>query len=119
MSQFISKLFGRKAKATRRTIRPQIEALEDRWCPAVTVTTINNGATLVITGDGANNAVTIRDNAEDDLLQVVTGGVTRNFDTSDINRIVVNVQGGNDSFSYLLTGGSDFEFEKIINLDLG
>jgi hypothetical protein len=49
----------------------------------------------------------------------VTGGPTQTFTSSAIKNVKINLLGGNDNLVYKLTGGSDFQFAKTIQAQMG
>lgn len=115
--------------------RLQLESLERRDCPSVTLS-LQNGNTLVITGDDSGNDVHItQDDAHDTLA--VTGVITtpatrasangnpstslatQTFQSSKISRIVVKLGTGDDSLEYQLAPGSNYAFAKAFNINMG
>jgi hypothetical protein len=100
--------------------RPGLENLESRWCPAVTLGLQDGGQTLVITGDNAANILQIIQNDNANTLTVqVTGGPSQTFTSSAIKNVKINLLGGNDNLVYKLGGGSDFQFAKTIQAQMG
>ncbi|HXG12181.1 MAG TPA: hypothetical protein VNK04_20675 [Gemmataceae bacterium] len=124
MRRFLNRLVGRKIVRTRQTGRksgfvPRLETLENRWCPSCLITTIDGGHTVKIVGDNQANVVSIKDDAGASDLEVKCDGMKKNFNTDDISKIIVDLKGGDDQFTYELGGGSDFEVAKVIQLKLG
>src|SRR3954451_17493720 len=97
---------------TRAAFRPGVENLEARWCPSATITTINNGHTLVIRGDNAANVVSVVQNDNQNKLTVEADGQTQQHNSGDITAVTVQLRSGNDRFSYTLGGGSNFKKTK-------
>lgn len=114
-------------KPNRRT-KCQVEALEDRQLPAVTLTLLNNGTTLSVKGDAQGDWVNIDQNDEADQLTVSCQRVVDMptadqppislFQSSTIRKIVVDLGAGDDVLNYQLDGQS-MRWEKSINIDLG
>jgi hypothetical protein len=119
--------------------RLQVESLERRDCPSVTLT-LQNGNTLVINGDNTNNDVQITQDDANDTLSVTavftaplpsTGGsngvlgkppatlATQTFRSSQISHIVVKLGSGDDSLEYQLAPGSNYTFAKAFNINMG
>lgn len=85
--------------AEQRKFRPQLEALEDRCCPSVTVQ--QHGDTLEIQGDNANNVVAVV--ATFGIVTVnANGGQLNSF--FGIENIEINLGSGNDAVIFE-TGG--------------
>ena len=76
----------------RRKFLPQLETLEDRCCPSVTVQ--QQGDTLRIHGDDFNNTVAIVATYGIVTVNVVGGQLNTFF---GIKEIEVNLEGGNDA----------------------
>jgi len=93
---------------------PRLEALENRWCPACTVSV--SGSTMWIIGDnGANTATVTHDGA---------GNVAATCDTatgsgSGIKRIIVLTRGGNDTVNFTATGDLTARLDLILALGSG
>jgi hypothetical protein len=136
MKRFFQNLF-RQTNARKASFKPRLDSLEDRVCATVTVTTPNNGQTLRIVGDGGANLVRIQQADSFNQISIrtdhedLTGGETLIvnghliaghsvvFTSSQITTINIDLLGGNDTFSYKLTGTSDFTNAKTVNLTLG
>jgi len=111
-----------------RRMKCQVEALEDRQLPAVTLTLLNNGTTLSIQGDAQGNWVNIDQNDAMDQLVVSCQQVADMptavqlpvslFQSSTIKKIVVNLGAGDDVLNYQLDGQS-MQWEKTLNVDMG
>lgn len=131
MKRFIRTLFGRKTRTagtSGRVSRPpqaslQVEALEARWCLSQTTVALIDGHVLSITGDNLANNVEIVQNDETDMLTVTDRGgavvQTTSFNSSQIDKVVVDLQGGNDIFKYVLANDTNFTFAKQLNIALG
>jgi hypothetical protein len=83
---------------------PQVEALENRWCPSgIAVNVLPH--TLIVQGDDAANTITITDDGQGNISASVTSGTqTVSGNGSGINAVVVFSRGGNDNLNYHLTG---------------
>ncbi|HQR08724.1 MAG TPA: hypothetical protein PLN21_18000 [Gemmatales bacterium] len=111
-----------------RRMKCQVESLEDRQLPAVTLSLLDNGTTLSIHGDASPESLSITQNDDTDQLMVswrtisdVPMGVltpVSTFQSSSIKKIVVDLGGGDDVMNYRLDGGT-MQWSKTINVDLG
>src|SRR5262249_26047584 len=74
--------------------RPTIEVLEDRSCPAVSITSV--GSHLNILGDDTRNVVTVRDNGAGAVTATITteSGVKAEWAGAGINHIDIKAAGG-------------------------
>jgi hypothetical protein len=114
-------------KPNRRT-KCQVEALEDRQLPAVTLTLMNNGATLSIKGDAQGEWINIDQNDDTDQLMVsyqrvadMPSGASlpiSTFQSSTIKKIVVDLGAGDDVLNYTLDGRT-MQWAKNISIDMG
>ncbi|MBI2826142.1 MAG: hypothetical protein HYX69_15795 [Planctomycetia bacterium] len=88
-----------------RYFQPQLEALEDRLCLSVTVTSVAvaNGNELRITGDSAADTVNIAD-AGNGHIEVTDASGTLLGSADNVTRVKVNTKGGEDVVNYALTG---------------
>jgi hypothetical protein len=105
----------RITKGGRRRFIPQLQALEERWCPTFGFAASAN--VLTITGDQYANAVTLFDNGQGTVsAQMTTLGrkVVRTF--TGIDTIRVNTLAGNDSFAYGMTGPAKRNLNLTVNL---
>ncbi|HYV35973.1 MAG TPA: hypothetical protein VE988_09740, partial [Gemmataceae bacterium] len=121
-----------KRLAKKHTFKPTMEALESRWCPATTVSPLQNGV-VTITGDETVNTVAITQNDNLNKLVIKTEGslsysdalgrtvinTVHEFSSDQVTDVVINLKGGNDQLTYQLGGGSDFINAKRIKVDLG
>jgi hypothetical protein len=100
----LSRFFGLRTTTTRQAprkkIRPQVEALESRWCPSVTATFHTD--VMLITGDDRANRMLIRDSGNGVVSLLQNGQLTHVF--SDVRSISVNTAGGDDVVEYEQTG---------------
>lgn len=115
-------------RSRRRLARtPRLEGLEDRLCLASSVELFADG-TLYIAGDNRSDFVQIADDGEGTVgvvgrLEFVGAGgyedLSGNYDVlfDNVNRIVVETFGGNDSISYTLT--DPLLTPRAVSLDLG
>src|SRR5262249_47791130 len=99
----------------RRTFRPHLEALEERWCPAM-VDYFRLGDTLSVRGTPGNDRIEILDRGAGDVSLKAAGGVAAAF--HDIRRVVVRTGNGNDFVSYKVQSGPGTT-PADIDLDLG
>src|SRR5688572_24342630 len=72
---------------------PRLEALEDRSCPSVTA--VFTGGVLTLTGDGADDNISVTADAGGALTFTGTA-TTPTVDLDDVDQIVVDLGGGND-----------------------
>src|SRR5262245_33204334 len=84
------------------SIRPRLEALENRWCPSIVY---QFGATLFVLGDQGANEVAIVDSGTGDVSVAADGGDPRTF--SRVGEVVVLTDGGDDIVNYQV-GNPDF-----------
>jgi hypothetical protein len=128
MTGFLRRLFTPAQPRTpspRRPVgRPALEALEDRWCPAASISLVfpspfsghvvvsgsNLADTVTVTIDDAHNLVTVQ--ARDAF-----SSTTRSFAASAVSAIDVVGRGGNDSVFCRLA--SDMTRARHVNLWLG
>jgi Ca2+-binding RTX toxin-like protein len=98
----LSKLFRTASPKTAAKVRPQLEVLENRLVPTVSVA--QSGASLFIDGDNGANTVTIYRvpyyyGGGGGLFRVVGDGVGHVFKTADISHIYFYGFNGNDTFT--------------------
>jgi uncharacterized protein YjbI with pentapeptide repeats len=106
------------APRRKKGFLPRLETLEDRCLLAVSVSQV--GGTLIVTGDGRANNVSITDRGT-----ASAGNITVSIDgntltaTSGVTDIQVNTKGGNDKVVYnhvgILVGGA----VRQVNVNLG
>jgi hypothetical protein len=98
-------------------VLPVVELLEDRTC----LSTLSlHGHILTLTGDNTSNTITIHDAGNGNVsASIKTGGATRTFNAHDVQGIVVDSGGGNDSVIYDLTGKMTTSRSIMINLGAG
>jgi hypothetical protein len=95
---------------------PQLEALENRWCPSCTVKV--TGDTLHVTGDNGNNTVSIVDNGA--LGVVVTCDLMTFPAALGIKHIDVKTKGGDDTVGYTRSAaGGTFTGKLDFHANLG
>src|SRR5437879_4909278 len=121
-----------KRFAKKHSFKPTMEALESRWCPATSVSPLQNGI-VTVTGDDTSNTVAITQNDNLNKLVIRTEGALSysallgrtvitsvwEFPSDQVTDVVINLKGGNDQLTYQLGGGSDFTNGKRITADLG
>lgn len=83
----------------------QIEMLEQRdVCSTVSLL----GGTLVVTGDNQANVLNVQTNPADATqIQVFTDGMLQTFQAAQVQRVVIDGQGGNDLLTSRVTGVPD------------
>ena len=91
---------------------PRLEALEDRWCPSVTLQT--NGPELRIQGNAADDVISITDNGAG-RVSVTANGKTSAF--TGITQLRIDTGDGNDTIDYQLTGST--VADHLVRIDLG
>jgi hypothetical protein len=111
-----------------RRIKCQVESLEDRQLPTVTLSLLDNGTTLNIRGDASPESLSIVQNDGNDQLIVswrtisdVPMGIltpVSTFQSSSIKKVIVDLGGGDDVLSFQLDGNT-MQWSKTINVDLG
>jgi hypothetical protein len=97
----------------------QVEALEDRWCPSTVAMLDNATQTLTITGDQAADKVQLVHDDNANEIHVLHDGVDETFVSSNVQTIVVNLKGGNDSFTQTLKEGTNFFRGKTLDVRMG
>src|SRR5262245_19752239 len=83
----------KRTQPIRRPIRPQMEALEDRTCPAVDI--FVQGRTLFLVGDKTDNVIQIQADRPHEI-QVVADGVASRAIIA-IDEVVIQTGEGNDT----------------------
>jgi hypothetical protein len=86
---------GANCRPRAKAYRPRVEALEDRRCPAVTVTQLEN--TLYLVGDAADDWVAVRDEGGQ-AVEVQTARGAETF--AKVSRVVGDLGGANDTFEF-------------------
>lgn len=86
--------------ATKNTFAPQVEGLDQRALMNCTVAAAFGH--LTVTGDGADDQVTIRDNGRGMVTVAATGAPTQTF--TGIHHITVNTEDGDDDVTYSVYG---------------
>lgn len=99
--------------------RPAVEHLENRWTPSCVVSTTDGGHTLLITGDGTANHVTITQNDTTNVLEIECDGELDTYASSTITKIVVNLQGDKDWLDWNTAMGTSFKFGKTAVINTG
>jgi hypothetical protein len=106
----------------RRRFIPDLQALEERWCPtAVSKFGFAVSAdVLTITGDQNANTVTVFDNGQGGIwAQMTTKGRTLTQSFQGIDSLRVNTIAGNNSFTFGMTGPVKKNFNLSVNLGSG
>jgi len=103
-----------------KTFRPQLEALEERWCPSVTVSTVPvfDGNLLKITGDSAADMVNITDQGNGHI-EVTDGDGNVLGSADDVTRVKIDTKGGSDVVHYSLVNQLTNSQAILVNLGSG
>jgi hypothetical protein len=102
-----------------RTFRPQLETLENRWCPSVSVNVYPSIHTLVVQGDSADNAVAITADGSGGVSANITGSSgTASGSGTGITNVLVNTRGGSDTVAFKLDPGP-LTSRLNLGIDLG
>lgn len=89
------------SRARQRSVVLQLEALEDRWCPAIIKI---SGALLQVIGDGAADTIAVRDNGSGGIaVQVTSPKGNSSASASGIAKVEIDAGDGNDLINYTLT----------------
>jgi hypothetical protein len=121
MARLFANLFGKtKTPAIKKSYRPEVDALEARWAPAVSVLRSADLHTITITGDAGNNNVQIIQNDTNNTFKVVADGVTHVFGQANkITDVHSQLKEGNDTFIYTVAGSAGFVNKKNIFSAMG
>lgn len=99
----------------RNRFFPNLESLENRCCPSVSVVRVFN--TLIVQGDGADNTVTITDQGNGAISASITGSSGNAANSgANIRNVVVYTRGGNDTVNYQLTAAKTASLNLAIDL---
>jgi hypothetical protein len=96
--------------------RLSVHRLEDREVPACVVA-LGGPDTLVVTGDGAADAVVLNDNGAGTITGWATGAGA--FAFNGIKNIQVNTEGGNDRVVYNLVRNMLPNQQRVVTVGLG
>jgi Ca2+-binding RTX toxin-like protein len=96
--------------------RLSVQRLDDREVPACLISQPTPD-TLVVTGDGASDAVVINDNGAGSVWGTATGA--GQFSFSGIKNIQVNTEGGNDRVVYNLIRNMLPNQQRVVTVGLG
>src|SRR5262245_39758516 len=96
-----------------------IETLEGRDCPSTTVLFDNAAHPLTITGHNKANVDKVVHNDNANEVHVLHDGQDEVFSSSAIDKIVVDLKGGNDSFTQTLQEGTNFFRGKSLDVNTG
>jgi hypothetical protein len=91
-------LFGSNPRRPR-SIRPAVEALEERCVPTTTVNNANG--VLTITGDGGNNAIVVSETATAGTYTVKANDLAGTVTAAGVTSIVVSTGAGNDLVNFV------------------
>jgi hypothetical protein len=97
--------------------RPQLESLEDRWCPSVTV----QGHIFTVTGSAGNDQITVRDGGHGNVTATVVDaqGHKSSLSASSVQKIVINALGGDDHINYALASTLTTAEQIVVNAGSG
>jgi hypothetical protein len=109
----------RTSYANRTRQRLHLEAFEDRRCLSAVVAFDAATATLSITGDNLADNVKVVHDASANQLHVIHDGQDQIFTGSDVDKIVVDLKGGNDTFTETLATGTNFSHATDVRIDMG
>jgi hypothetical protein len=106
------------ARSRDRQFRPQVEALESRWCPSASI--VVSGHTMIIKGDALAEQITIRDDGDGGVSASVVstaGKVTGSG--SAITKVEVYGGKGSDMVDFALTNTLATNLDLDIHLGKG
>jgi hypothetical protein len=106
------------AAFSTKSIRPQLERLEDRWLPAIQVSQV--GPVMTVVGDGGNNLIVVRDNgsnAKGGVAVVTVSGTVKSRGV--VTQINVFAGDGRDVVLYNLTGTVQAGVNRHVNVNMG
>src|SRR5262249_41683672 len=101
------------SRTRSRTVRPRFDVLEDRTLLSVSASI--SAGTLTVTGTGAPEHVKLNDDGAGSVSVKGTGLSTQNF--NGVDKIVINMNGGEDKVTYNLNGA--LSTARTINPNLG
>ncbi len=97
---------------------PQVENLENRWCPSASIT--QTGALLVIKGDGSGDTIGITDNGQGGVSATLVSkhaSISKSF--TGVNAIVVDSGDGADTVNFGLSGSLTKNLALTLHLGKG
>jgi hypothetical protein len=100
-------------RSPKPRVRPRLDRLEGRDCPAVTVA--RDGAVLTVTGDAADDWVAVCDEGLQ-AVEVQTERGTEIF--RGIRRVVGNLGEGDDAFEFHQAGSTNPSNSLVVKIDL-
>jgi hypothetical protein len=105
---------------TNSRFAPSLETLGDRIVPTFIPTLVPNvgGMELVLKGDAQNDDAQIRDFGNG-VVQVTANGGANNWTFTNINKITVNSEDGNDAVRYDLVGSLQAHRSQTVTVGLG
>ena len=101
------------SRTRSRTVRPRFDVLEDRTLLSVSASI--SAGTLTVTGTSDPEHVKLNDDGAGSVSVKGTGLSTQNF--NGVDKIVINMRGGEDKVTYNLNGA--LSTARTINPDLG
>ncbi|HMO37744.1 MAG TPA: hypothetical protein PKA06_17010, partial [Gemmatales bacterium] len=113
---------------SRSGFRPQLDALEARDVPAVSIYVLDGGETLKIVGSKASDEVRITQDDASNTLEIASGILPKipgkelldsssyTFNSSRVKNIIVDLGIGNDAFYYSLAEDSDLLHAKTLTI---
>jgi hypothetical protein len=115
----MNRLLTKNSTRSAHRFLPTLEALETRWCPSA-VGISQNGSTLVIQGDSANDTVKISDNGQGAISASISlASGTKTVNATGITTIKINSGNGSDSISYALTNPLAQQEQLTLNMGKG
>jgi hypothetical protein len=108
----------RPARSVARPFRPQVEALESRWCPSASITV--SGHTMIIKGDALADQIIIRDDGDGGVkASVVSAAGKVTGSGSAITNVVVYGGKGADMVDFALTNTLATNLDLDVHLGAG
>jgi hypothetical protein len=97
--------------------RPQLETLEDRWCPSVVL----QGHNLLVSGSSGGDQITVRDGGHGNVTASVVDsqGHRTALSANGVGRIVINSSSGSDRIDYALTAPLTTSEQVVVNVGSG
>jgi hypothetical protein len=107
-----------RSRARDRQFRPQLEALESRWCPSASITV--SGHTMIIKGDALADQITIRDDGDGGVsASIVSAAGKVTGSGSAITHVEVYAGKGSDMVDFALTNTLATNLDLDVHLGAG
>jgi hypothetical protein len=107
---------GKPRPRRPHTFRPEVQILENRWCPNCTVRLVDEH-TLQVLGDNADNNIVITDNRPGDIQVTCDGRTSPRF--TGIANLQVNLGAGNDTLVLIWNHPATGSVPIVTQIDLG